>query len=619
MNNKTSLLRSLLAFTAVMLFLGGVATLVYHENKLERPEDISITTAGRVDMCLFCHTKEKLDPAHDAQVIGCTPCHRGDPLAIEKDKAHEGIVLNPGDLRVVNRTCGVEGCHPSDVKKVTNSLMATNRGILGTLLYYWGESDSQNTDLTVKDLIDSGETSLALDYYRKLCGTCHLWKQKNDMPGAPAFFNEKGGGCSACHFAMPRGHERSSVTQSDDSLIDDEDEEKEKIHPLITSTVSDDNCIRCHNRSGRIGLAYVGVFESEGYGTPYEKGKLSSQKMPGDRFYLKLADDIHHRRGMSCIDCHTRDEIMGDGTSYAHYEEQLEISCEVCHNENPGTTRKDNELNNVVLKDKTYRLSGKNNDKEYALRVPKQGVCDFAGHKRVTCEACHSTWVPQCYGCHAKRDESRTHLDKLSLVETAGRWEEGRSYIRYRKPMLGVWKDEIVIVTPGCQDIVSLFDKEGDIQKSFNRFTMAAINPHTTQEKGRSCGDCHISTKTVGLGEGVLEVRNNMVTFSPLDKGIETEAGKTVGFDTFVSLDGTPLQYGSRPELRPFNGVELRNILRVGLCVECHSSYEDPVWKTYDEQLECARPGADNTMARAQWPTGTTAGSGEKKKGDKGE
>jgi hypothetical protein len=353
--------------------------------------------------------------------------------------------------------------------------MATNRGILGTLLYYWGESDSQNTDLTVKDLIDSGETSLALDYYRKLCGTCHLWKQKNDMPGAPAFFNEKGGGCSACHFAMPRGHERSSVTQSDDSLIDDEDEEKEKIHPLITSTVSDDNCIRCHNRSGRIGLAYVGVFESEGYGTPYEKGKLSSQKMPGDRFYLKLADDIHHRRGMSCIDCHTRDEIMGDGTSYAHYEEQLEISCEVCHNENPGTTRKDNELNNVVLKDKTYRLSGKNNDKEYALRVPKQGVCDFAGHKRVTCEACHSTWVPQCYGCHAKRDESRTHLDKLSLEETAGRWEEGRSYIRYRKPMLGVWKDEIVIVTPGCQDIVSLFDKEGDIQKSFNRFTMAAF------------------------------------------------------------------------------------------------------------------------------------------------
>ncbi len=593
--------RVLLASLAFLLFLGGVAALVYRENKLERPEEIFITTSGRVDMCLFCHTKEKLDPAHDAKVIGCTPCHRGDPLAVEKDRAHTGIVINPGDLRVVNRTCGVEGCHPSDVKKVVNSLMATNRGIIGTLLFYWGEIPSQDTDLTVKDLIDSGETSLALDYYRKLCGTCHLWKQKNDMPGVPTFFNEKGGGCSACHFTMPAGHERPSVTESDDSFLEKDDKEQ-KIHPLVTKRVPDNNCIRCHNRSGRVGLSYIGVFESEGYGTPYQDGSLSSRRMPGDRFYLKLADDIHHRRDMSCIDCHTREEIMGNGTSYAHYEEQLEISCQVCHRQDPGTTRKNNELVNVVLKDGMYRLIGKNNEREYALRPPKEGVCNFTGHKRVGCEACHSTWVPQCYGCHVKRDEAQKHLDKLSLEETNGQWVEGRSYIRYQKPMLAVWKDKVVIVTPGCQDVVSLFDKEGELEESFNRFTMAAINPHTTQEKGRTCTDCHSSTKTVGLGEGVLTVRDSIITFTPLDKGIETEAGKTVGFDTFVALDGTPLQYGSRPDLRPFNAGELRTILRVGLCVGCHSSYEDPVWRKYNDTTVCARPGADNSMALARWP-----------------
>ena len=48
------------------------------------------------------------------------------------------MVLNPGDLRHVEKTCAVEGCHPKDAHKVKNSLMATNRGILGTLLYYWG-------------------------------------------------------------------------------------------------------------------------------------------------------------------------------------------------------------------------------------------------------------------------------------------------------------------------------------------------------------------------------------------------------------------------------------------------------------------------------------------------
>ena len=188
----------------------------------------------------------------------------------------------------------------------------------------------------------------------------------------------------------------------------------------------DDNCIRCHNRSGRIGLSYIGVFESEGYGTPYEEGHLSSRKMPGNRFYLELADDIHNRRGMACIDCHTREEIMGDGTSYSHYEEQLEISCEVCHSSRPGTTRKNNVLTNFVELDGKNTLLGKIDEKFRDLNPPKKGVCDFKGHKRVTCEACHSTWVPQCYGCHVKRDASQTHLDKLSGLETEGNgWKAG--------------------------------------------------------------------------------------------------------------------------------------------------------------------------------------------------
>ena len=591
--------KHLIAVLVISLLLGAFIYLVYHEFQVKRPEEIYITTSGRVDMCLFCHTKEKLDPAHDAKVIGCTPCHLGDPLAIEKDKAHIGIINNPGDLRVAEKTCGVEGCHPTDIKKVTNSLMATNRGILGTLLYYWGESDSQDTDLTVKALLDSGQTSLALDYYRKLCATCHLWKQKNDLEGVAAFFNEKGGGCSACHYGMPPGHERPAVTESDDEF---EPDDQEFIHPLITRKAPDVNCIRCHNRSGRIGLAYTGVFESEGYGAPYEKGRLTSRKLPGNRFYLELADDIHHRKGMSCIDCHTRDEIMGDGTSYAHYEEQLEISCVVCHQQQPGTTRKNNELSNVELLDDTYKLRGKIDDTVRDLRPPKSGICDFSGHQRVTCESCHSTWVPQCYGCHAKRDESQTHLDKLSLQETPGRWEEGRSYIRYQKPMLAVWADEIVIVTPGCQDIVTVVDQEGEIEKSFDRFTMAAINPHTTQKEGRSCEDCHSSTRTVGLGEGSLFVKDGQVQFTPLDKGIESATGQTVGFDAFVALDGKQLQHGSRADLRPFNGDELRKILRIGSCVGCHDSYLDPAWKNYNEQTLCTREGADDYFATARWP-----------------
>ncbi|MGW8193864.1 MAG: hypothetical protein ACWGOX_06320 [Desulforhopalus sp.] len=578
---------SVLKCLLLTVTMGGLLWVVVSEYQLKRPEKLFVTQAGMVDMCLSCHKEEKLDTAHDVSVIGCASCHLGNALAITKDKAHQGMVRNPGDLRHVAKTCSVEGCHPTDEHRVKNSLMATNRGILGTLLYYWGENDSQDTELTVEELIRTGRTSLGLDYFRKLCATCHLWKQKNDLAGIPKFFNDKGGGCSACHYYLP------DDTGGESALFAGADTENgassRKSHPLITRRVHSVNCVRCHNRSGRIGISYLGIFESEGYGTPFEQGKLNKKRLPGNRFYLELADDVHHAKGMECIDCHTRNEIMGDGTSYAHYEEQVEISCTVCHSPEPGRTRKNDHLTNLEVEDGEIVLIGKVDDKSHPVKVPKAGVCDFSQHKRVSCEACHSTWVAQCYGCHAKRDVRENHLDKLNHQETEGWWEEGRSYIRYERPMLAVWSDEIVVVTPGCQDIVTVVGEEGNIEQSFNRFTMAAINPHTTQGKGRDCVDCHASTKTVGLGEGKVVMQDGEMVFQGIDRGVDTSAGKTPPFDAYVTMTGNPLQHGSRPELRPFNNVELRKILRVGFCVGCHNRYEDKIWQHYDETTVCRR------------------------------
>jgi len=540
-------------------------------------------------MCLSCHREEKLDGAHDQKVIGCSPCHLGNALAIDKAEAHRDMVRNPGDLRVAHRTCGVEGCHPTDIHKVKNSLMATNRGIIATLLYYWGEAPDQNGDYSVEKLLASGETSLALDYYRKLCATCHLWKQKNDLPDASPFFNEKGGGCSACHYVLPAGAKRETVTDfAETPVAADTAATEKKPHPLVVKMVPEDNCIRCHNRSGRIGISYTGVFEAEGYGTPLEQGQPSSQRLPGGRFYLKVGEDIHHARGLACIDCHTRNEIMGDGTNYAHYEEQLEIRCESCHAPQPGTTAKGKVLPQVRQQDGVFRLQGKLDDKLHPLKAPSRESCQAAFHKRLSCESCHSAWVPQCYGCHVKRDMSETHLDKLTLKETPGWWEEGRSYIRYERPMLAMWGEKVVVVTPGCQDIVTLLNQEGKVDKAFNRLTMAAINPHTTSARGRDCADCHTSPKTLGLGEGtVSRTPEGGWHFQPLHQGEATAAGITGALDGYVSIEGTPLQHGSRPDLRPFNGEELDRILQVGLCLACHSSAADPLYRNWPPAAPC--------------------------------
>ena len=591
----------LLFWTGLVCLVAALAALlVVREYTVERPDHLFVTASGAVDMCLSCHKDEKLDQAHDAKVLGCAPCHLGDPLAITKEAAHHGIVKNPGDLRIADKTCAVEGCHPVDINKVKNSLMATNRGIIGTLLHYWGEIPTQNSELTVEKLLVTGHNSMALDYYRKLCATCHLWKQKNDLPEAPAFFNEKGGGCTACHLQKPDQPASSSLGLIGDNQQQASTSEKRK-HPLVTAKVTSEACIRCHNRSGRLGISYAGMFEGEGYGTPYEEGHLSSKQLPDARFYLPMADDIHHRKGMECIDCHTRKEIMGDGTSYAHFEEQVELSCVNCHSNEPGLTRKGDKLKNVDGAKKI--LQGKVDGKTRPLHIPKQEVCTVDYHKRLTCESCHSTWVPQCNGCHIERDTGKKHLDKLSLKETIGKWQEGRSYIRYERPMLGVWKEKVVIVTPGCQDMVTVVDKEGKTEGGFNRFTMAAINPHTIQEKGRTCVDCHSSPKTVGLGEGKLYVENNQIKFTPIDQGVETQFGKTPGFDTYVTIEGKALQHSSRPDLRPFSSEELQKILRVGRCVGCHSSYRDTIWKKYSRDMQCSRFGAETETGFFPPPT----------------
>ena len=557
----------------ILALLCIIAALIARENLTKRPEQLYQTTAGHVEMCLSCHLKEQLDQAHDTKVLGCSPCHLGDPLAIEKAKAHEGIVKNPGDLRVVDKTCGVEGCHATYIARVKNSLMATNRGILSTLLYYWGEAPDQYGDYSVEQLLKTGENSLALDYFRKLCATCHLWKQKGDLPGV---FGEKGGGCTACHYienpALPAHG-------------------PEKAHPFISKKVPIKNCVRCHNRSGRIGISYTGVYESEGYGTPFANGELSEDRLPGDRFFLKMPPDIHFVKGMACIDCHTANEIMGDGKRYVHFEEQLEVTCSTCHTTvNLGVTSKNNTLYNVTDSPETGPvLTGKLDDKKYPLKPPRPDSCGYKGHKRLSCQACHSTWVPQCYGCHVKRDMRETHLDKLTLKETAGWWEEGRSYIRYERPALGIWHNRIMPVTPGCQDIVTLIKESGEKEESFYSFTMAAIDPHTTQLKGRSCIDCHTSPKAVGLGQGTIWTKNGAWFFDPVSQELNTDAGKTPPLDGFVTIDGIPLQKTFRPDMRPFNKEEIIRIFQVGLCLACHTDINDPAFTNYSPGQACPK------------------------------
>lgn len=412
---------------------------------------VTKTLSGAVELCLDCH-KERPDTAHGREVLGCSVCHRGDPLAGSMEAAHKGVVRNPGELRWVDQTCGQSGCHSKETGWVKNSLMATNRGIISTLRYYWGETDDHAEDISVEMLRTTGLDSPAVDYFRKLCGSCHLWMEKGSLPD---FLARKGGGCTACHH-----------------LPADETLPKGERHPAIVRKIPMENCVRCHNRSGRIGLSYQGLYENEGYGLPLENGDFTERSLEDGRFVSVLPEDIHHQAGLVCTDCHTQREVMGDGTRHAHFEEQLEVTCRTCHGDvsmldriADQALREKAEMSrgdappafprlSVEKRDGAFALLGKNDGKPHALDPPDPIACAHPTHKRLSCSACHATWVPQCYGCHVKGDASRTQLDKISLRETPGRWQEFKGFMRHEAPPLGVLKDrhdmeEVVILVPG--------------------------------------------------------------------------------------------------------------------------------------------------------------------------
>ena len=113
------------------------------------------------------------------------------------------------------------------------------------------------------------------------------------------------------------------------------------------------------------------------------------------------------------------------------------------------------------------------------------------------------------------------------------------------------------------------------------------MDPHATG-KARSCRDCHTLAKTIGLGYGRLTyLGHNRWAFTPLEKPENNLLGIDFPLSGLTDLNGRVFVNLSRKDLRPFNPEEIKRILRVGLCLECHPDFTDPVMKNWDPKKRC--------------------------------
>ncbi|BAU23357.1 hypothetical protein THC_0973 [Caldimicrobium thiodismutans] len=124
------------------------------------------------------------------------------------------------------------------------------------------------------------------------------------------------------------------------------------------------------------------------------------------------------------------------------------------------------------------------------------------------------------------------------------------------------------------------------MEKYFESITWAQIDPHSTQKKGRTCQSCHQNPKAVGLGYGKISFQKGKLFFEALEKSV-TKNPK-ISLSQIVTPEGKTLVKFNRPEMRGFNEEELLRILRVGLCLNCHSE-KDKLFKTWKRDTRCPK------------------------------
>lgn len=135
------------------------------------------------------------------------------------------------------------------------------------------------------------------------------------------------------------------------------------------------SCGDCHVKSPVVGGVNTGLLASHAFVRKDESKTCAL--CHGGRVYPEFtgeyggSPDVHYRKGMTCMDCHTADQMHGNGKAYAGRRDvENKPSCAACHPAGSETTEE-----------------------------AKSAHSDHGD--RVSCTACHvGTGYRQCASCH---------------------------------------------------------------------------------------------------------------------------------------------------------------------------------------------------------------------------
>jgi hypothetical protein len=338
---------------------------------------VTPTLTGEPEMCLTCHIGiEEISPSHPVESFGCVMCHQGDGQTLDEDMAHADMRggKNPSDLSVARESCSSSpdgtACHNgfgedeswrNMVDRVERSLQATAAGAIANVRFTFGMSRSQmpeyGTAAVTDDSVYNDEFPESLNsIFEKvhadsikgslhpveanfvescLEGGCHLHAE------APVQnYYHRSSGCATCHTP----YSTDGYYQGSDVTIDRSEPGHMTLHQ-ITTAIPYSTCNSCHNR-GIYSMKQMEFLERDDL-QPDSLEFLSAQDRRRKEYYIPMAQYALCEVTLDCIDCHTHNEIMGNGDIMPHKDAAVEVQCLDCH----GTIESDPEYHVIQSTD----------------------------------------------------------------------------------------------------------------------------------------------------------------------------------------------------------------------------------------------------------------------------
>jgi len=351
--------------------------IVSYQNR--KPEIINLVLPnGKVERCQTCHLGiEEISKSHPSNTFGCAVCHGGNPLSIDETTAHAQMYGggHPGSLNTASLSCGGTAengvaCHSGNhesaknlVDLVKTSIMSTKAGELSVVRMTFGLDKTKEVPGITKGQVAylypnplQGRANEG-QFQQNCLNQCHQsggelsapLSHGTATPSSPSNDKIQANGCEVCHVLVNPTHTYSG----NDTTIKNNTSGRGMVHSLTTQ-IPYTQCNQCHNQgkhdplkmefSVRADLAKVERDWSAGYTTWTDR--LSDYYLPGELF-------AKCEVSLDCIDCHTRQDVMGDGQFYTSQYDAVHIQCLDCHGtkEKLPLTKKVGNSNDLMFKD----------------------------------------------------------------------------------------------------------------------------------------------------------------------------------------------------------------------------------------------------------------------------